>query len=607
MIDEPNKKEIEEATKELKRKAKIDGIFMDSIYSLEIDDKILIVTPPNRAKQTHDCKIYVKETYEMKQVLNFPLKFWTKIIIYRRFLNFLEDNGIVIEDEKALNVSLEKAYEKYIKKEEMQQKERPELSIEEIQEANKLATAPDVLVKILEFKIKELLHAGEEKNFLNLYLTATSRKLPNPNSNTIKGASSGGKNHTVKNVLKFLPEEDIIDFTRLTAQALYYSGQLNFRNKILYIYEREGSEASNYSIRSLQSEGKLKLGIPIKNPKTGNIEMKYIIVEGPIAYIETTTKATGNQENETRCFDLFIDESEKQTKEIFRIDGEQILPIDEEKLIIKIKPFQDMQRILNVVDVIIPYKSLINFPAIPVRVRRDRHKFLAMIEASAIVHQKQRQEIVINNKRYIIATLFDYEIAKLLCTDIIADVIRNLNPKTEQIIEAAKEISEKSETFTYKDLMLKLDWAKSTISEWCKPAIEHGYFNVSEGGRGKPYVLTYNRDAERDYSSSQLLSIKQLSDLILQKGSEIQDLLNRSGIHLENIHTILSLTKEQKEILDKLYKLLSIRERQSGKVQNKTQNDNIEAKECSADSENQSRTPNDDQQKLDTKEVSKDE
>jgi len=432
-----------EATQELENKIAL--LKEDSFYTGENDEKIISISPPNRAKNTHEVKIHEKASLELKDIINLPLKFWTKDNSYAlgKFLHFLDENDYDLGGKSSVKVSLEKAYEKYVKYTELQQSEKEPLSEEEIEEAKKLSENPEILLKILEFKEKKLRHAGEGRNFLMLILVGTSRMLNRPISITGKGPSSVGKSITTGTALKFFPESEVIDFTRLTSHALYYAGNLNFRHKILYVYEHEGSDDSNYSIRTLQSEGKLKLGLPVKNIKTGEIEMQYKTVEGPVAFIETTTQAMLNTENETRCFDIFMDEAESQTVRIFDLDKNQLLPIDYLKIEGELEPFRNMQRILNEFDVVIPFKPFISFPTKPLRVRRDKQKFLSLIEASAIIHQNQREKIQINGNRYIIANLFDYELARILAKDIITNIVRNLNPKTELIIEKAKSLRDK--------------------------------------------------------------------------------------------------------------------------------------------------------------------
>lgn len=561
---------------------------LDTLYKIEFDNHVVIITPPTRVNNTHDIKILDKEG-KLLDVLNLSLRFWTKDtnLGFRKFINFLEKNKIKLKNETNYKVSLEHAYNRYVTREETQQKEIIKLTAEEVEEATKLATEKDILIKILEAKDK-ISHAGEEKNFINVYMTGTSRKLQNPLSSVLKGGSSGGKSYTTKKALSFIPSEDIIDFTRLTPQALYHGGNLDFRHKILYVYEKDGSQQSDYSLRTFQSERQLKLGMPVKNPKTNELEMKYKVVEGPISLIETTTKSIVNMENETRVFDSFIDESENQTIKIFENRDKSIIPLSDEYVEKIINPFVNFQRILKVYDVIIPYLPLIQFPTKPLRVRRDREKFLAYIEASCLLHQYNREKIDVNGKTYLIANVFDYGVALLLSQDIIENIVENLNPNTKKIIDTAKELTNEGEDITYTNLRKKLDVSKSYISEWTKPAIEFGHLNVLEGGRGKPYILEVVE--KEGCSQRSLLDRTQISDLIQLKGDALWEFLDQRPQKLEDIKKKLSLTNDEDEILKKLFLYIGKNGEHLKDTQNDTPNDETKGEQTTLNTKKRSNT-----------------
>ena len=81
--------------------------------------------------------------------------------------------------------------------------------------------------------------------------------------------------------------------------------------------ERDGSEESEYPIRTLQTRRVLKLAVPMKDPNSGKINTAVLEIHGPIAYMESTTDQRINPENANRCFEFYLDESEKQTRAIF--------------------------------------------------------------------------------------------------------------------------------------------------------------------------------------------------------------------------------------------------------------------------------------------------
>ena len=327
-------------------------------------------------------------------------------------------------------------------------------------------------------------YVGESENKITLYLILTSRKLDDPINAIVKGESSAGKSFNVSGVTQFFPREEVLELTALTPKALYHRKD-SLKNKALIIYERSGAEESDYSLRTLQSEKKLIFSTTVKDPNTGNFETKDIEIEGPIAYIETTTKPHIHPENETRCFDLYIDESEEQTKRIHEAQNRRhkIMTLDKEAIL---NPWRNAQRLLKIYPVYIPYINIIKFPTKPLRVRRDRLRFLALIEASALLFQYKREKQVINGKEFVVANIEDYALAYNLIGKILESVLKGLSPKVKELIEIAKAFD--GQEFTRKNLQQKIAWNEKTIDKYVEEAVTWGYFEIAkEGGKGKAY------------------------------------------------------------------------------------------------------------------------
>ncbi len=428
------------------------------------------------------------------------------------------------------------------------------MSVVEEEEALNLLNDAAILLKILEFKENRLGHAGEYNNCILLLLTYTSRKLRKPIGIIVKGDSAGGKSFTAMTMILFVPTEDIRDFTRITPQDLFYVKQDYLKNKLLIIFERPGAEGSDYSIRTLQSERKLKLGIPLKNPRTGDIEHREKIVEGPVAYVETTTKSTIHAENETRVFSCFIDDSEEQTIAIFEKDNQNIIPIDVEKQKESMRLFKNTQRLLKQYDVIVPFKQFIEFPKKPLRVRRDRNQFLAIIDACALLHQNQREKIKIGETEYLIANFFDYGVALILSLNILKDIVSGLPGKSKELLDAATRLHNagKINNITYKDLMKELDWSKGKISQNIGPCYDQGYLTAIQSGKGKKTILGVEHNTRPECS---LVFIKQLEDLFRVKESEIAKKLGRVSVYNENNSNFVTENEKYKKILTTLYAL----------------------------------------------------
>ena len=128
--------------------------------------------------------------------------------------------------------------------------------------------------------------------------------------------AGAGKSGLTEVIEKLTPPEDVVLFTRLTPQSLYYTEPGFLDQKLVIVEERYGSMEADYSIRVLQSRKKLIAAAPVKDPQTGNMRTKVFTVEARAAFIEATTASSVNHENATRCFELSMDESAEQTQRI---------------------------------------------------------------------------------------------------------------------------------------------------------------------------------------------------------------------------------------------------------------------------------------------------
>ncbi len=160
--------------------------------------------------------------------------------------------------------------------------------------------------------------AGEENNLKRLYLIATSRLFEKTMHAAIKGVSSTGKSEIRLEVLAFIPPEDVISFTTLSEKALLYMPD-DFAHKILSMGEASGpgeQDFQDYLLRELMSEEILRYPVP---QKVGNDIVTITIVKhGPVTFLVTTTRASLNDENETRMLSMETDDSKRRPRPSWR-------------------------------------------------------------------------------------------------------------------------------------------------------------------------------------------------------------------------------------------------------------------------------------------------
>jgi hypothetical protein len=245
----------------------------------------------------------------------------------------------------------------------------------------------------------EKVMAGEHRNAKLLFLIATSRLFENPMHVAIKGPSSAGKSQIRKLVLKFFPEEDVIQFTALSEKALIWE-EREFCNKILSMAEATDSksqELQDMLLRELMSEGVLRYRAAQVSGRVQTIE---IVKRGPVSFMVTTTKAALHPENETRMISLEVDDSEEQTRRVLKKQaqtfGRNNLPDAS-----IYEPWQSYQRLLRVLGrkraggwlVDVPFAAALAalIPPRATRLRRDYPQVLSCIKAHCLLHFSRRK------------------------------------------------------------------------------------------------------------------------------------------------------------------------------------------------------------------------
>jgi DNA primase/DNA-binding transcriptional ArsR family regulator len=392
----------------------------------------------------------------------------------------------------------------------------PAMSEAEREEALALLKRSDLLDQVAA-DIDALGFVGEETNKRLLYLVAVSRKLEDPLSAVILSQSGAGKSGLTEVIERLTPPEDVVLFTRLTPQSLYYTEPGYLDRKLVIVEERYGSADADYSIRVLQSRKKLSVAAPIKDPQTGNMRTKVFTVEARAAFIEATTASHLNYENATRCFELTMDESREQTQ---RIQERMSLLRMERGLRLRqeaeatCRRHWNAQRLLEPLPVVIPYADKLSFPSSWLRTRRDYVRFLNLIEVSAFLHQHQRER---SSTGAIVAALADYAVAYGLAGEVLRETLSDLKKPLREAYTRIQELALKAGgLLSRREIREALDVPDSTVRGWLAELVELEYLEAeaSRGGAGKAtrYRLT-DRGPRTDVTVG-LLSPEELAQVL---------------------------------------------------------------------------------------------
>lgn len=338
----------------------------------------------------------------------------------------------------------------------------------------------------------ELGYVGEENPKLLVYLVGLSRRLERPLSAIIKSQSGAGKSSLADVVEVLTPPEDVMVFTRMSAQALNYTGRFSLRGKLLKVEERVGAEAADYALRVLQSKKSLTQAVVVKDPTTGKMNTQINTVEGPVAYLETTTNLKLNHENATRCFEIVLDESREQTRRIHLAQRAHRLPSGRNRNLCGeaiCRRHHNAQRLLEPVLVFIPYVEHITFPDRWLRTRRDHERFLCLIEVAAFWHQHQRERgQTEDGSTYVLADLEDYRLAYRLAQDVLATTLHELSRDAQDLWQSVLEWVQVHEPiFTRRDLRQFTGLEDHRLRQALGELEEMEYVGTVTGQKGKAY------------------------------------------------------------------------------------------------------------------------
>jgi hypothetical protein len=282
---------------------------------------------------------------------------------------------------------------------------------------------------------------GEASNALVGYLACVSRKLDRPLAVLIQSTSAAGKSTLMDALLSLMPEPERVHYSAMTGQSLFYLGEGDLRHKILAIAEEEGVRQASYALKLLQSQGELTIASTGKDPATGKLVTEEYRVEGPVMLFLTTTAIDLDEELLNRCLVLTINESREQTA---AIQARQRASRTLDGLLAKVRSDEVLglhraaQRLLKPLAVVNPYAQALTFASDRVRMRRDHQKYLALIDAIALLHQHQRPIRSVahgdSTLEYVEATLEDIALANRLAHEVLGRSLDELPPQTRRVL-----------------------------------------------------------------------------------------------------------------------------------------------------------------------------
>jgi DNA primase len=401
------------------------------------------------------------------------------------------------------------------------------LTPEEREEALGWLSAPDLIGRLRQALSRSGI-IGEEDNALVAYLACVSRKLERPLAIIIQSASAAGKTTLMDAVLSFFPEEERVKYSAMTGQSLYYLGEGSLKHKILAVVEEAGAERAGYALKLLQSEGELTIASTGKDPQTGKMVTQEYHVEGPVMIFLTTTAIELDEELQSRCLTLSVDESAEQTERIHRVQRERrtlagVIAREERRDLLK--KLRSAQRLLAPVEVLNPFAPALTFASARTRNRRDHEKYLTLIDAIALLHQRQRPrgQHIVNGRtvEFIEVTLEDIALANQLAPEILGRSLDELPPQTRRLVGFIRQLmndkrqergGQSASTFSRKELREACGWSLTQVSVHLERLVALEYLALRHGRLGSAFVyeILFDLDAPEAIAHVGLIDVAEL-------------------------------------------------------------------------------------------------
>lgn len=393
-----------------------------------------------------------------------------------------------------------------------------EPALSEADEAAALALLrdPDLASRIVA-DVEAIGVVGEGDNALIGYLAMVSRLLDKPLAILIQSTSAAGKSTLMDALLSLMPEGQRVHYSAMTGQSLFYLGEGDLKHKILAIAEEEGVRQAAYALKLLQSQGELTIASTGKDPTTGKLVTAEYRVEGPVMLCLTTTAIDIDDELLNRCLVLTINETAEQTAAIQARQRESrtlaglTTKVQSEHILAAHRAAQTLLEPLAVVN---PYAEELTFASDRVRLRRDHVKYLALIDAIALLHQHQRKRQRVDvdgaSVAYIEVLPADIALANRLAHAVLGRSLDELPPQTRRVLTAldawvteqagTEAIARQAVRFTRRQVRQALGLSDTQLRVHLERLVTLDYVALHGGKPGQrfSYSLLFDGDAESD-------------------------------------------------------------------------------------------------------------
>ena len=359
--------------------------------------------------------------------------------------------------------------------------------------ADALLRDPRLLARITA-DLSTLGWVGEDRAKGLLYLTAVSRLLPDPLWSVYRATAGAAPWRSLGIIASLMPPESFVVFHRLTEAMLRSTDPRAFKNRLLLVDRAETLRPEGaIALRALREWGSIgwKQVARAEGVATGGKSGLVGDALGPVAVLAA---AAGDLDR--RCRDCFltvtVDETPGQTERVLADQRRHHGPGGNQAMNIQavIRRHHALQRLLRPATVVIPFAERIAFPMTSLRHRDEQAAFLSLIEASAVLHQFQRERER-DATAALIASEADFHHAVAVAGHLLGSSGDGLSEHGRHLMQ--RLFAMKITDFVLSDLGdLITDWTYYTYRACAEELVQMGYCTAVGGGQGRArrYTLT---------------------------------------------------------------------------------------------------------------------
>ncbi len=244
---------------------------------------------------------------------------------------------------------------------------------------------PDLLLRT-ESDLHDIGITGEAQVAIITYLVMTSRKLHQPLSVVLVGKKYSGKSYILDKISGCLPPQDIRQQSALSDNSIYYLKRHELQGKVFIITDIDYTSRSVLPIAQLQTKKRLSKTVTVKD-RSGLLRTVTLTVEGRVAVVGTST--TDNHDT----FTVYTTTTSEHDEQVMRYQKDNHAGItDAAKQQFIQQRHQVIQSVLQPINIVNPYATLIVIPKEIYNPRQVLQLLLNFIDTITYYHQYQREQ-----------------------------------------------------------------------------------------------------------------------------------------------------------------------------------------------------------------------